>query len=70
MPRQNLSVGKRFAVTLSDQSIRLLNDLAKQGIYGRSASEVGGRFIDEALQRFAEPPRFPSTSLSEPRNER
>jgi hypothetical protein len=45
-------------ITLSVQSISLLDQLAAKGIYGRNAAEVGGRFIDKALQEFTETPRF------------
>lgn len=45
-------------ITLSDQSVRLLDELAEKGIYGRNRAEVAGRFIDEALQKFVETPRL------------
>jgi hypothetical protein len=45
-------------VTVSNQSVRLLDDLAAKGIYGRNRAEVAGRFIDEALQRFVQAPRL------------
>ena len=45
-------------VTLSEQSVRLLDELAEKGIYGRNRAEVAGRFIDEALQKFVEAPRL------------
>jgi hypothetical protein len=45
-------------VTLSEQSVRLLDELAEKGIYGRNKAEVAGRFIDEALQKFVEVPRL------------
>ena len=32
--------------------------IAEKGIYGRNRAEVAGRFIDEALQKFVETPRF------------
>jgi len=57
MPRpKNSSPGDRFEVTLSVQSIGLLRSLAKRGIYGRTPAEVGGRFIEQALQQFVQPP--------------
>jgi len=49
-------------VTLSAQSIVLLRQLAKRGLYGRTPAEVGGRFIEQALQQFVQPPRL-SASL-------
>ena len=41
-------------VTLSRQSHNLLEKLARQGIFGRNAAEVAGRFIDQALQSFVD----------------
>lgn len=49
-------------VTLSEQSVRLLDELAEKGIYGRNRAEVAGRFIDEALQKFVEAPRLKITT--------
>jgi hypothetical protein len=43
---------------LARESIVLLQRLAKRGIYGRSAPEVGGRFIEQALREFVETPKF------------
>jgi hypothetical protein len=45
-------------VTLSHQSIRLLDELSEKGLWGRNRAEVAGRFIDEALQRFVEKPQL------------
>jgi hypothetical protein len=45
-------------VTLSTDSVRLLEDLAFRGIYGRNPAEVASRFVDEALQRFVEAPKL------------
>jgi hypothetical protein len=59
MPKSaNSSDSDTVRVTLSVQSVGLLDGLAKRGIYGRNAAEVAGRFIDKALQEFTEPPRF------------
>jgi len=59
MPRRgNRSEGEPFRVTLSRQSIEVLEQLASLGVYGRNAAEVGGRFIDQAIERFVEVPRF------------
>lgn len=52
----NTSESNVIRVTLSEQSVRLLDELAKKGIYGRNKAEVAGRFIDESLQRFIETP--------------
>jgi hypothetical protein len=60
---RNPSRGERFEVTLSEQSVRLLHRLAERGLYGRSPAEVGGRFIEQALQQFIVLPRFRAESL-------
>ena len=52
----NTAESNVIRVTLSEQSVRFLDELAKKGIYGRNKAEVAGRFIDEALQRFIETP--------------
>lgn len=54
----NMSGSNTIRVTLSHQSIRLLDSLSEKGIYGRNRAEVAGRFIDEALQKFVETPRL------------
>jgi hypothetical protein len=59
MARQkNASPGIKFEVTLAKQSIDLIEDLAKHGIYGRTPAEVGGRFIEQALQEFVGKPKL------------
>jgi hypothetical protein len=55
---KSLSPGIRFEVTLSKQSVDILKELATRGIYGRTSSEVGGRFIEQALQQFVETPKL------------
>jgi hypothetical protein len=55
---KSLSHGIRFEVTLSEQSVDLLKELAARGIYGRTPAEVGGRFIEQALQQFVETPKL------------
>jgi hypothetical protein len=52
------SKGLKFEVTLAGESILILKRLAKRGVYGRSAAEVGGRFIEQALREFVETPKF------------
>jgi hypothetical protein len=52
------SPGIPFNVTLSEQSVDLLKELATRGIYGRTSAEVGGRFIEQALQQFVEAPKL------------
>jgi len=54
----NLAGSNVVRVTLSSESVRLLDELAEKGIYGRNRSEVAGRFIDKALQKFVETPRL------------
>jgi hypothetical protein len=52
------SPGVPFDVTLSEQSVDLMRELATRGIYGRTPAEVGGRFIEQALQQFVEAPKL------------
>lgn len=47
-----------FKITVSVQSVALLDQLAKRGIYGRNRAEVAGRFVDAALQQFIDPPKL------------
>jgi len=54
----NTTGSSKLRVTLSDQSIRLLIEIAEKGVYGRNPSEVAGRFIDKALQEFIDTPRL------------
>ena len=55
---KSASPGVKFEVTLAKQSVDLIEELSKRGIYGRTPAEVGGRFIDQALQQFVEPPKL------------
>jgi hypothetical protein len=65
MPRpKNPARGVKFEVTLAAQSVTILQQLATRGIYGRTAAEVGGRFIEHALKEFVEPPKFNPASHS------
>lgn len=61
---KSASPGTRFEVTLSEQSVDLLKELATRGIYGRTPAEVGGRFIEQSLQNFVEPPKLVPTRSS------
>lgn len=56
--RKNSSPGNKFEVTLAKQSVDMIEELAKRGIYGRTPAEVGGRFIEQALQQFVDPPKL------------
>lgn len=55
---KSTSPGTRFEVTISGQSVDMLKELATRGIYGRTSAEVGGRFIEQALQQFVEAPKL------------
>ena len=68
MPRRKgLSKGIKFEVTLAKQSVDMLKELATRGIYGRTPPEVGGRFIELALQQFVEAPKLiPARSSTAP----
>jgi predicted transcriptional regulator len=54
-----------FTITLSVQSVQLLDEIAKRGIYGRNRPEVVARFIDRALEAFVDQPkaRLPEIKL-------
>jgi hypothetical protein len=54
----NSASSQTVRVTLSAQSIRLLDQLATRGIWGRNRAEVAARFVDEALQKLVEQPRL------------
>jgi hypothetical protein len=56
--RKNSSPGVKFEVTLARQSVDLIEELAKRGIYGRTPAEVGGRFIEQELRQFVEAPKL------------
>jgi hypothetical protein len=56
--RKGQSKGIKFEVTLSKQSVDMLKELAARGIYGRTSPEVGGRFVELALQQFVEAPKL------------
>jgi hypothetical protein len=43
-----------LTVTLSEQSVELLAEIARRGIYGRNPAEVAGRFVDKELERLVE----------------
>lgn len=56
---ENSTDSVSFTVTLSKQSASLLEQIAEDGVYGKSRAEVAGRFIDEVLrERYVIPPRF------------
>lgn len=46
-------------MTIAEQSVEVLERLAKLGSYGRNAAEVGGRLLEHVLtQRFTDRPRY------------
>ncbi len=52
----NSSGSDQIRITLSSESVRLLDELAEKGIYGRNRAEVAARFVDQVLQEFVEKP--------------
>lgn len=57
MPKSaNSSGSDQVRITLSTESVRLLDELAEKGIYGRNRAEVAARFVDQALQDFVQKP--------------
>jgi hypothetical protein len=57
MKRGNKVGSDQFAITVSSESARLLDEIAKSGIWGRNRSEVAGRFVDRMLESFVEQPK-------------
>jgi hypothetical protein len=57
MKRGNAVGSQNFSITLSLESIRLLDEIAKNGIWGRNRPEVAARFVDRALEAFVEQPK-------------
>ena len=47
-----------LSIELSEQTIDLLDQLVSKGIYGSTREKIAGRFIDQALQKYIEPPRL------------
>jgi hypothetical protein len=66
----NVAESETVRVTLSKQSVRLLDDLGARGIYGRNRAEVAARFIDEALHKFVDQPRLKITSVAKTKGKR
>lgn len=70
MVKKGNAVGSQsFSITLSLQSIRLLDEIAKSGIWGKNRPEVAARFIDRALEAFVDQPKvkLPEIKLSAPK---
>lgn len=57
MKRPNATGSENFPITLSFESVRLLDEIAKNGIWGRNRAEVAARFVDRALEGFVEQPK-------------
>jgi hypothetical protein len=57
MKKGNAVDSKPFSITLSVQAIRILEEIAKNGIWGRNAPEVAARFIDRTLEEWVEQPK-------------
>ncbi len=55
---KNASGTEQVTLSLSDESVRVLRELAILGIYGKNEAEVAGRFVDKALEGYVVPPRF------------
>jgi len=55
---RNLTDSGTVRITLSTESVRLLEELAVKGVYGRNAAEVAARFVDKALENFFEKPNL------------
>jgi len=67
---KSVSRGTRLEVTLAEQSVELLKELATRGIYGRTPAEVGGRFIEQVLQNFIDVPKLVPARSSGPKHGR
>jgi len=55
---ENSAESTQVRITLSSESVRLLDELAYQGIYGRNRAEVAARFVDMKLQDFVDTPKL------------
>jgi len=56
--RPNAAGSDIVHVTLSEQSIDLLRQIAALGRFGRTEADVCARFIDKALEQFTVTPRL------------
>jgi hypothetical protein len=57
MKKPNAAESVKFPITLSQESARLLDEIAKNGIWGRNRAEVAARFVDRTLEGFVEQPK-------------
>lgn len=53
-------------VTLSKQSLTMLDKLSEIGVLGATPGEVAARMIDEALRKFVRPPTWASVDYPWP----
>jgi hypothetical protein len=63
MKTPNISGSESFQITLSESSARLLDEIAKNGIWGRNRAEVAARFVERALEGFVEQPKLKLPTL-------
>lgn len=69
MKRPNATGSENFQITLSVGSARLLDEIARNGIWGKNRAEVAARFVDRALEGFVEQPKLKLPKLK-PRPDR
>lgn len=55
---ENDAKSETLRLTLSRQSVELLNRLASRGVHGRNAAEVAARMVDRALESYVELPKL------------
>ena len=58
MKRPNPTGSENFQITISSRSARILDEIAKNGIWGKNRAEVAARFVDRALEEFVERPKL------------
>jgi hypothetical protein len=63
MKTPNISGSESFQITLSVNSARLLDEIAKNGIWGKNRAEVAARFVDRTLEGFIEQPKLKLPNL-------
>jgi hypothetical protein len=47
---KNLSDSEPLQITLAKQSVRLLERVARKGVYGKSSAEVAARYVERRLE--------------------
>jgi hypothetical protein len=63
MKTPNISGSESFQITLSESSARLLDEIARNGIWGKNRAEVAARFVDRTLEGFVEQPKLKLPNL-------